>query len=185
MIPPKHLPILRYLWLLLAWLYGAMCMSVVWNYKEDGIGILLRPDFIIETYGHLLRYGKDYFSLLKQDFLISLGLPLVAAVLMWGLQTDIFAWVARRKGKKEKTKAEEEPEESRPRLGPMDREQAYEILGLKPGASREAVKLAYRRLVNKVHPDHDGSKYLTSLINEARDVLLKNKAKDNEANARK
>jgi hypothetical protein len=56
--------------------------------------------------------------------------------------------------------------------GAMDRAEAYQILGLQPGASREDIQAAYRRLIQRVHPDHGGSSYLAARLNQARDVLL-------------
>jgi hypothetical protein len=58
------------------------------------------------------------------------------------------------------------------RSSAMTREEAYQVLGLKPGASDEDVRAAHRRLMRGAHPDSGGSDWLASRINQARDMLL-------------
>ena len=58
--------------------------------------------------------------------------------------------------------------------GDMTREEAWKILGLEPGASKQEIKDAHHRLISNMHPDHGGSTYLAAQINQAKDILLKN-----------
>ena len=57
----------------------------------------------------------------------------------------------------------------------------YEVLGVKPGASEEEIRKAYRALVKKYHPDQYADNPLSELaaeklkeVNEAYDMLTKN-----------
>lgn len=59
-----------------------------------------------------------------------------------------------------------------PGAGAMTKQEAYQVLGLEPGASKEDVRKAWRRLMKTAHPDHGGSAFLAAKINAAKEILL-------------
>lgn len=56
--------------------------------------------------------------------------------------------------------------------GDLEIGEAYAILGLQTGASKEEVIKAHRSMIQKVHPDRGGSDYLAAQINKAKDIII-------------
>ena len=97
--------------------------------------------------------------------LMRVGLPWL------GVGLVLLYSAARRLGSRAAPKPREDgrPSAAKP---PMTRDEAYQVLGLEPGAPPETIRDAYRRLMKKMHPDQGGTNYLAARINEARKVLL-------------
>lgn len=61
----------------------------------------------------------------------------------------------------------------RSRGGEMSEQEAYQTLGLRPGASAADIIQAHRRLMKERHPDHGGSTDDAARLNQAKDRLLR------------
>lgn len=75
-------------------------------------------------------------------------------------------------GRREAAQGDADAGSVRPRPGTMSQEEAYQVLGLDPGAGPEDIRRAHRELMKKLHPDQGGSTYLATRVNLAKDVLL-------------
>ena len=71
------------------------------------------------------------------------------------------------------TASTEAGRESQPGRASMTPEEAYAVLALAPGASKDQIIAAHRRLILRFHPDRGGSDYLAAKINQAKDLLIK------------
>lgn len=118
-----------------------------------------------------LRIGGCAIFILIGVLALLLGRPALAVPLVMGGLSFLASprWMGRAGG--ESASGGERAGTRRPR-GQMSPERAYEILGLRPGASDQDIRDAHRRLMQRVHPDRGGSGYLAAEINAAKDVLL-------------
>jgi DnaJ homolog subfamily C member 19 len=54
----------------------------------------------------------------------------------------------------------------------MSRKEALNILGLREGAKKDAIRDAHRKLMRANHPDNGGSTMIATKVNEAKDLLV-------------
>jgi DnaJ domain len=88
----------------------------------------------------------------------------------------LTAYLDRREPDWREHAADDDSEENRSHIhrnGKMSDEEAYQILGIKPGATAEEISRAHRSLIKKLHPDQGGSTYLAAQINRAKEVLIR------------
>ncbi|KAJ5077509.1 hypothetical protein M0811_06032 [Anaeramoeba ignava] len=61
----------------------------------------------------------------------------------------------------------------------MTRNEAAKILNVKKSSSHDKIKEAHLKLIYLNHPDRGGSEYLSSKINQAKDLLISGKSNEN------
>ncbi len=54
----------------------------------------------------------------------------------------------------------------------MTEKEALDVLGLSADSTPDDIQHAYKKLMQKVHPDSEGSDWMAAKLNQARDILL-------------
>lgn len=129
-------------------------------------GVILRGHWIGRTLSALSE--TELFELLDACAADSQSVRVLEAYLDRRLGPE---WRDRRPARGETAREQPPPRQDR-RSDAMSRAEACAVLGVKPGASEDEIKAAYRRLMRKVHPDQGGSDELASRVNRARAILL-------------
>jgi hypothetical protein len=115
--------------------------------------------------------------------IIAVLLPILSylgAILMRSLPRFLpllFLWLQRRATSSGTAHGDDQSSRSydssnQSRRDQMSAGEAREVLGVSDQADQREILLAYRTLMQKVHPDHGGNEYLASKLNQAKDTLL-------------
>ena len=125
----------------------------------------------------LLFLGVVVFLLLVVVGRFSKADPNRAARVVRGARRSFMAYFdrgqARRREDAQRDAASGQDRRNTTSSGEMTKEEAYQVLGLQPGAGAEDITRAHRAFMKKLHPDQGGSTYLAARVNQAKDVLLR------------
>jgi hypothetical protein len=129
------------------------------------------------TVGAILALAVAGFLGVRGELLIAVPLAFFGLSLLgWQPGRDLLAAYLDRRYPRWRDDVQDDPATGRRTpvaSGKMTEQEAYQILGLQPGANAEDVARAHRALIKKLHPDQGGSTYLAARVNEAKDVLLR------------
>jgi len=120
--------------------------------------------------------GSGGFSSAQNIYTIDDNNYLSRSLLFIPILAFLYLFKKRSKNKTQKKKSNKDggsQGEAYNAESPLTRAKAFEILGLKEGATKKEIREARKRLLKGLHPDTGGSNTLASLINQAADFLLK------------
>jgi len=131
----------------------------------------------VKVAGGILALATAAFTGLKGEFWIAIPIGIFGAGLLGWAPFGVGlseAYLDRRfPGWRQHAQGDAAGRSGRAAPGKMTDEEAYQILGVKPGAGRDEISRAHRSLMKKLHPDQGGSTYLAARVNEAKDTLLR------------
>jgi DnaJ domain len=128
------------------------------------------------TVGGILALAGAAFIGFRGEIFLALPLAGLGLSLLGWPGRQLFAAYLDRRYPRGREDVHDDPAAGRrrpPPSGKMSEQEAYQILGLQPGASADEIGRAHRGLIKKLHPDQGGSNYLAARVNEAKDVLLR------------
>lgn len=134
------------------------------------VGLVLGGVFLLRLHAQARQTG-DYSALLSVLLIVGAGAALLLVLMgRWpvaGILIATMAYTALRL----RPKRDKPPKDGAENRNAMTRKEAFAVLGLSPDASQEEISRAYKILMEKVHPDHEGSTWMAAKLNQARDVL--------------
>ena len=154
------------IWLLVG---GAILALFLWLLRAFSRASIGEVKLFLRWIGALAGISLALLLILTGRGGFALSALLLLGPLVWDRWLGPF--LARRGASSEQAGQGREPPR-RPNRGGMSREEAYAVLGLKPGAGEAEIRAAYRRLMATAHPDKGGSDWIAARLNQARDVLL-------------
>lgn len=95
------------------------------------------------------------------------------------IQTDmnsaklLESYLSERFGGQENFQSDTAYQQSNYQSETMNITEALQVLGLEGDPDEEGITNAYRKLMQKLHPDRGGNQYFAAKANQAREVLLK------------
>jgi hypothetical protein len=95
------------------------------------------------------------------------------------IQTDmnsaklLESYLSDRFGEQEDFQSDTAYQQSNIQSDAMSITEALQVLGIEDDPDEESITIAYRKLMQKLHPDRGGNQYFAAKANQAREVLLK------------
>jgi hypothetical protein len=153
----------------------AVLLLLLWVAKKSRQGGFLNASR--QRMGGTLALIVAAILLARGDLAVGLGLGLFGIYLLgealpWPLSLLAAYLVGRNTGWREHAQRDAGTAGWLTSSGKMTEQDAYQFVGIQPGASLDEVGRAHRALMKKLHPDQGGTTYLAARINEAKDVLL-------------
>jgi hypothetical protein len=156
------LVVLFCLWLALRWLSKAPPSRIRKAAVAGGLALLVAAGLFLTATGRLAGLVA-----------VAVGLaPWAIRVLRLHALWRTIRGLGNRDGKNSGQRTQGGGASSASTSSAMTRDEAWQVLGLPPGASADDIRAAHRRLMRTAHPDVGGSSWLAARLNQARDILL-------------